>query len=319
MSGERTPAVRPATIRAERTAALLLLLADTSDPEDLDADVERVVTLGERGELSLDGLLIAPAAPHGICGATMVTPGPGGAADLFPPRLAADAPATVAADLLSAAAHYAASVDCDRLQAFADPVRTDDASVFDKAGFERIADLRMLRRDCSTPVSLQPRLLDSLLTLAPETECLFRETTRASYAGSRDAPDARGADADEDFDAHAAAPGFRPDLCRLAMLEGDPAGLTLIAVSGEGAAAEWDVCYLGVTPAHRGRGLGRAMLADRLAAGRDAGAAAVTCVVDAANEPARRLYAAAGFTETASRVLYLKRLERPSTDFAGSS
>ncbi|MFH5802870.1 GNAT family N-acetyltransferase [Alienimonas sp. DA493] len=303
--------VRPAATRDERVAALTLLLAETSSPDDLSADVVQVVDLHARGELNLDGLLIAADEARGAepCGSTLVTPGAGGAADLFPPRLLPAAPAAAAAALLAAAGDFAAAAGCDRLQAFADPVRTDDAAVFTAAGFDRIAELRLLRRDCARPTEPGATPWDSLRTLGRKSERLFRETARASYADSRDAPDARGADADEDFDAHAAAPGFRPDLCRLALRGGEPLGLVLISASGEGAAAEWDVCYLGVTPAARRRGVGRALLAERLAAARDAGAAAVTCVVDADNAPARRLYAAAGFAETGSRALFLKRLE----------
>ncbi|QDT16939.1 GNAT family N-acetyltransferase [Alienimonas californiensis] len=305
--------VRPAATRAEQVAALTLLLADTSAPDDLPADVEQVVALHAQGELSLDGLLIAADGPSVVLGTTLVTPGAGGAADLFPPRfarsLSAPAASSAATALLSAAGEFAVAAGCDRLQAFADPVRTDDAAQFAAARFDRIAELRLLRRDCSRPLGSYAAPWDSLRTLAPESERLFRETTRESYAGSRDAPDARGADADADFAAHQAAAGFRPDLCRLALRDGEALGLVLISASGEGAAAEWDVCYLGVSPAQRGRGVGRALLRDRLAAARDAGAAAVTCVVDAANEPAHRLYVAAGFVETGSRVLFLKRLE----------
>ncbi|MEM9701390.1 MAG: hypothetical protein AAF907_02950, partial [Planctomycetota bacterium] len=93
VSGDATVTVRPARVPEERTAALTWLLADTSDAESLAADVRQVVDLADRGELSLDGLLIAiqpsdrtPVDTPPIVAATLVTPGPGGAADLFPPR-----------------------------------------------------------------------------------------------------------------------------------------------------------------------------------------------------------------------------------------
>ncbi len=304
--------VRPASTRAERVAALTLLFADTSTPADLPADVERVAALADAGELSLAGLLVA-ANGEGVRGATLVTPGPGGSADLLAPRFSAGARSSVREALLAAAGAFAAAAGCERLQGFLDPVRTDDAFLLTSNGFRCAADLRLLRRDCVTPLTLSVSRVDSPLSLTPETERLFREAVRASYADSRDAPDARGADADADFAAHLASSGFRPDLCRLSTVgSGAGAGATgvaLIAASGAGAGAEWDICYLGVAASARRRGLGRALLADRLAAARDAGAAAVTCAVDAANEPARRLYAAAGFTETASRTLFLRPLE----------
>ena len=310
--------VRPAATLGGRAAGLALLLADSSPPDELAADAARIGELADAGALNLAGLLVArptTVGPDrrskwpGVVGATLVTPGPGGAADLFVPRLAIPAPEGTAATLLAGAATFAAAAGCDRLQAFVDPTRTDDATTLRAAGFERLAELRTLRRSCATPLTESHAASLALLTLSPETERLFRESNRRSYADSRDAPNARGADADADFDAHRDAPGFRPDLCRLALVDDRPAGLALIAVGEEGGGAAWDVCYLGVAPAFRGRGVGRALLLDRLAAARDAGAATATCTVDAANGPARRLYAAAGFVETGSRDLFLRRLE----------
>ena len=283
--------------------------------------MREVAVLAAAGELNLDGLLVAVPDGTGECtvlGATLATLGPGGTCDLFPPRLTRPDPAAAAA-LLDAAAQFAAAAGCDRVQAFADPVRTDDAAALAAANFDRACELLTLRRDCGTPVRESAGVMIAAVSLSWETNPRFRETNRESYDGSRDAPVARGADADADFAAHAESPGFRPDLCRLAVADGADAGLVLVAASGDGAAAVWDVCYLGVVPAFRGRGVGRALLAGRLAAARDAGAAAVTCAVDAANEPARRLYAAAGFAETGRRALFLKSLSEPVRDRAGGT
>ena len=308
--------VRPAATLGERIAALTLLLADTSDPDRLAADVAEVAALADAGRIDLAGLLAAVAGePPAVVGATLATPGPGGTCDLFPPRRSAGCPPGVAAVLLDAAAKFAAERGCGTLQAFADPVRTDDADTFLSAGFERACELLTLRRDCGVPVreSAGDNLVD--VSLTAETRPRFLAANRESYGDSRDAPLARGADADADFAVHEQSGAFRPDLCRLAVADGRDAGLALVAVREEGGAAVWDVCYLGVNPAFRGRGVGRALLAGRLAAARDVGAAAVTCAVDAANGPARRLYAAAGFAETGRRALFVRRLHpEPAAD-----
>ena len=302
--------VRPAATAGERVIGLRLILRDTSG-DRLDEDVAEVAALAERGEIELSGLLIAAADAEdvGLCGATLATPGPGGTCDLFPPRLTPAAPPSAAVALLNAAAAFAAGRGCETVQAFADPVRADDATALLVAGFERACELLTLRRDGCEPVPESAGFDMAESALDGETLPRFRAVNRASYAGSRDAPLARGVDPDADFAAHVEAPGFRPDLSRLAASGGRDAGLILVAVRDDvGDGAEWDMCYLGVAPVCRGRGVGRSLLAGRLSAARDAGAAAVTCAVDAANEPARRLYEAAGFRETGRRALFVRRL-----------
>ena len=314
--------VRPAATASERAAGLTLLLRDTSDPPRLAADVADVLRLADAGAIDLTGLLIAEAAGDDTstpCGATLTVPGPGGTCDVLPPRLAPAAPPGAAARLLDAAVAFAADRGCDLVQAFADPVRGDDAAALAAAGFGRACDLLTLRRDSGTPVreSAGDRLPS--VSLTPETHPRFLTVNRAARGDSRDAPRARGGDADAEFAAHEHAPGFRPDLCRLAVApDGGGAGLILVAAGGEGGGAVWDVCYLGVAPAHRRRGVGRGLLLGRLAAARDAGAAAVTCAVDAANVPARHLYAAAGFRETGRRAVFLRRLQPNPAGGAGT-
>lgn len=60
---------------------------------------------------------------------------------------------------------------------------------------------------------------------------------------------------------------------------------------------------VGVAPTHQGRGLGRQVLTTLLKHGCSLGCREAWVLTDAANKPARRLYAAAGGVETEATVL----------------
>jgi mycothiol synthase len=72
------------------------------------------------------------------------------------------------------------------------------------------------------------------------------------------------------------------------------------------------VIYLGLTPAARGRGLGRAVLRHALELAR-AHVPRLELAVDLRNMPAVRLYQAAGFTARDRRAVHLTVLGGPNT------
>jgi ribosomal protein S18 acetylase RimI-like enzyme len=83
----------------------------------------------------------------------------------------------------------------------------------------------------------------------------------------------------------------------VAVLDGHDVGLAGL-VPDRHAPGELAVVAFWVAPAARGRGVGRALLADLERRGRALGAAALTLEVADDNEAAVRLYAAAGFEPT---------------------
>ncbi len=76
---------------------------------------------------------------------------------------------------------------------------------------------------------------------------------------------------------------------------------------GLSAGEEGEILNLGVAPAHRGKGVGRALAAGMLAALRERGAQTVYLEVRASNAVARRLYESLGFREVARRARYYRR------------
>lgn len=86
----------------------------------------------------------------------------------------------------------------------------------------------------------------------------------------------------------------------LALHDGLPVGLVLL----QGVADEAEILTLGVDPAARRGGVGRALLAGALGACAAAGIARLHLEVAETNAPARALYAGAGFTQVGRRPGY---------------
>ena len=91
---------------------------------------------------------------------------------------------------------------------------------------------------------------------------------------------------------------------RLAWQDKEPIGFVLVRDLGD----EAEVLSLGVLPAARRRGVGRALLAAVVAEAERRGLASVVLEVAAANTPARRLYAGAGFVQVGRRPGYYRHL-----------
>ncbi|QWW20742.1 ribosomal protein S18-alanine N-acetyltransferase [Schaalia sp. 19OD2882] len=80
----------------------------------------------------------------------------------------------------------------------------------------------------------------------------------------------------------------------------------LVAWAGIALGVDADVMSVGVAPAHRGRGIGRALVEDLLRAAREAGAERVFLEVRRSNEGAQHLYRAVGFKEIGRVARYFR-------------
>jgi ribosomal protein S18 acetylase RimI-like enzyme len=139
----------------------------------------------------------------------------------------------------------------------------------------------------------------------PAIAAEFREVMQATYVGSLDMPELEGARGLDDILAgHRAAGLFVPERWRLGRVPGEPEAAAVLLMAEAPGRDVWEVVYLGLTPAARGRGLGLAAIrhALELARGR---ASYLELAVDLRNTPAVRLYRSTGFTPRDHRSVHL--------------
>ena len=108
---------------------------------------------------------------------------------------------------------------------------------------------------------------------------------------------------------HRAAGRFEPSRWLVGRLPGEPEAAAVVLLSEIPDRDAWEVAYLGLTPAARGRGLGRYALehARRMAAPH---AHRLELAVDRRNAPAVRLYRTSGFRLFDRRSVHLAILGR---------
>jgi mycothiol synthase len=180
-----------------------------------------------------------------------------------------------------------------------------------RGGMPRVTELLYLERETSIPLTPPSAGAGSRSPLLrwrpfdPGHEAEFRALLQATYASSLDMPELEGVRSlDDIIEGHRAAGRFVPDRWRLGQVEGEPEAAAVLLLSDIPDRDVWEVVYLGLTPAARGRGLGRAAIGHALdLAGPHA--SRLELAVDIRNIPATRLYDAAGFVPFDRRSVHL--------------
>jgi mycothiol synthase len=178
-----------------------------------------------------------------------------------------------------------------------------------RGGLPCVTELMYLERLTMLPLEVSlPVPAFEWKAFSPETEAEFREVLQATYADSLDMPELEGVRSLDDILAsHRAGGRFDPARWQLGHLPGEPASSAILLLSDIPDHMAWEVAYLGLTPAARGRGLGRLALAHALELARPH-TPRLELAVDARNLVAHRLYRAAGFTTFDRRFVHLAAL-----------
>jgi len=295
----------------EREAALTVLYRRV--PESLRPRlIANALAEADRGTIDLSGLWIARRRDR-IVGAMLTQPLAGRAAAIWAPevdpswRRAATAVALVRAALADLTARGFRIAQALLDESSPQHGGADLAS----GGMPRITDLVYLERSTAEPLAVGcgvPSL--EWRGYGPETEAEFHAALQATYVGSLDMPELESVRSlDDVLASHRAGGRFVADRWRLGKVPGEPDASAVVLLSEVIDRDAWEVAYLGLTPAARGRGLGRAVLAHALDLARGH-AARLELAVDARNHPANRLYHACGFTSFDRRAVHLAALRR---------
>jgi GNAT superfamily N-acetyltransferase len=231
----------------------------------------------------------------------------GHTATLWPPVASAGVEAAVTAALVDDALDLARSQGAVLVQSLLLTDAGDDAQALREAGFVHAADLLYLVSLSGQFPRVEP---ENALTFVPQTASDLRRISaivERSYEGTRDCPSLNGVRTIEDVIAGYRSIGrFRPDLWLIARTDDGDAGCVILVDHAPEPTGE--LVYMGVVPERRGRGLGLEITryAQWICARESMERLALA--VDASNEPALAMYAAAGFVSWDRRSVFVRVL-----------
>lgn len=289
----------------ERAAALTLVLGAATQASSRSL-IEETLAKAER-DPSICGQLLVARTEGKLAGAIWSQPQAGGSAHLWPPQIVHGVAVELRQDLLRAALDRLAH-EVQLVQALLPQNSGDDARLLRGGGFEHISDLLYL-------VSLRAAFPDNeplrtKLIFQPYSEDLQSQLAHIieqTYEGTRDCPGLNGVRSIDDVLAGYRATGRYDSQNWLIVRSGsaDDAAIGCVLLA-EHAAGTWELIYMGVVPMARGRGLGVELTRHAQWHVGRAGGERLVLAVDAANEPAIAIYAAAGFTAWDRRSVLLK-------------
>lgn len=307
MHDKTVPGVEIAVCPAPRRAEVLRLVFARAPDDRRDEQIAALLKRGKEEPDLLAGLV--EARDHGrLVGATWIQPEPGRTAIAWPPRMADDAASDeLAAALLDAALGAVASQPIRLLQALVATDTDADARRLVAAGFEHLADLLYLvSTSGSFPVSRPPCALTYEAYSAENHQRLAR-VVLATYAGSRDCPRLDGVrQIDDVLEGYRATGAFDPSRWLLARHAGQDVGCLLLA--DHAADDQWELVYMGILPEYRGHGWGIEIVRYGQWLTRCAGRQRLVLAVDADNQPAIDVYAAAGFQGWDRRSAFVRTM-----------
>ena len=259
-------------------------------------------------ESSPEGLFVARRAGR-LVGAACSLLQPGRTAILGLPRIDRAESEITARRLLAAVCDWLSQQDVCLAQALLETPSETDLAVLRKGGFAHLADLLYLvSLDEEFPTSLPATPLELEVHCDGNHDRLVR-IVDATYEQTRDCPQLNGVRPTEDVLAGYRGIGvFDPNRWLIVRHQGRDVGCLLLTDHPQHE--NYELVYMGVVPAARGHGWGTDITRLAQWLSRCAGRPRLVLAVDAANEPAIRTYAAAGFQAWDRRSVYVRVFRR---------
>ncbi len=282
----------------QRTRALKALHEGL--PEELQEGLVRALdSIRSHGESALDGLLVAPDG-EGLA-VVWAQRLPGRTASVWPPPV--DCPASQV--LLLEAGKFLDKQEISLAQVLLSPRAEGMAKLLSRSGFRHLVDLQYLVADRrlfpqkapETPLQFEPAAGEQ-----PDRLCRLVEQT---YQGTRDCPAINDMRAMPDVLAGYRAAGcYDPQRWFFVRHKHQDVGVLLLTQHSPGN--NWELVYMGITPAARGNGFGGHIAQVALWKAGQGGAEQLVLAVDEANEPALAMYGRAGFTAWNHRRVFAR-------------
>ena len=237
----------------------------------------------------------------------MVQVEPGRTAMVLPGGAAAGQPRGTASELLSAVLGNLANEGVQLAQALLETDSGEDAQVLYGAGFRHAADLIYLVSLSGTFPNSPPCDGLEFVSCYEELRDRLAGIVEQTYEGSLDCPQLdRARTIDNVLDGYRAVGEFDPARWLIVRWADADVGCLLLADHPRDNA--WELVYMGVVPAVRGRSFGVAMARHAQWLTGRARRERLTTAVDANNAPAIAAYAAAGFLAWDRRNVFLRTL-----------
>jgi mycothiol synthase len=303
----RHPQIGP--VPSEQQAEALRLVLSRLAEEDRQRQLEMLLEPPLGVEPSSSGLLGAYRHGH-LVGAVLAQVQPGGTAFLWPPRIIPAERTATAGMLLEASCDRLAGQQVCMAQALLKTEGSPDAAILLKGGFERLAELFYL---VSPEVEFPDQPPSGPLGFEHYTPANHRRLARAveaTYCQTLDCPRLNGVRQIEDVLAGYRATGvFDPRRWLIVRHDGRDVGCLLLADHPKNG--NYELVYMGLAAWARGHGWGTDIARQAQWQTRQAGRPRLVLAVDAANQPALRIYTAVGFRAWDRRTAYAK-VFRPS-------
>ena len=230
---------------------------------------------------------------------------PGRSALLWPPRLIAGESRETAHRLMAVALKALDETDLRIIQTLLPTDVGEDANVLRLSGFRHFSDLLYLvcldRDFPAVPLDLDVEFL----AIGRDHEQRIATLVEATYVETRDCPAVNGLRTIEDVLLGYRATG-KPDSqgWLLVRHRGEDVGCLITADHDQFNTRE--LIYMGLVPAARRQGFGTTVVRHALWQAAQAGRQRLVLAVDAANEPALRMYAAAGFQAWDRKSVFIR-------------